>query len=85
MPKTGDEIYKEILEYSDADEKHGWSDVKFYTREEINAMVKDIILNFQQSYWDPGAPGYFFCVKGSILEREINKKLGVKNEENNPV
>jgi hypothetical protein len=75
MPMTGDEIYKEILEYSDADEKHELSDVKFYTKEEITAMIKDIILNFQHSYWDPGAPGYFFCVKGTTLEREITLKL----------
>jgi len=40
MPKTGDEIYKEILEYSDADGKHELSDVKFYTMDEILSALR---------------------------------------------
>ena len=38
--KTGDEIYKEILEYSDVDEKHEWSDVKFISIDSIQKILK---------------------------------------------
>ena len=37
---TGDEIYKEILEYSDVNEKHELSNVKFIKQEDLEFFIK---------------------------------------------
>lgn len=39
---TGDEIYKEILEYSDANEKHMLSDVNFIIFQEVIDFLSDV-------------------------------------------
>jgi len=38
--KTGDEIYKEILEYSDVNEKHKLSNVKFISIDGVQKILK---------------------------------------------
>ena len=38
--KTGDEIYREILEYSDVNEKHKWSDIKFISIDSVQKILK---------------------------------------------
>ena len=37
---TGDEIYKEILEYSDVNEKHELSNVKFIKQKDLEFFIK---------------------------------------------
>lgn len=38
--KTGDEIYKTILEYSDVNEKHEWFNIKFISIDSIQKILQ---------------------------------------------
>ena len=72
---TGDWIYKEILEYSDATEHHELSDIKFI-------KVSDFLKWFEASFdLEYGTKGHGFFIRHSwkpIMKEYNNLKLGVE-------
>lgn len=71
---TGDEIHKEILEYSDVNEHHELSNVRFI---KVDDFLKWFESNFDLDY-GKGIKGHGFFIKRSWKEIiKVYNKLGV--------